>query len=349
MNLFALTRQLIDIPSISGDESAVARFLATQLASAGYKVELQEVAPNRANVLATTTAQPRVILSTHMDTVPPHIKSDEDAEFIYGRGACDAKGIIAAQLAAAERLCADGTTEIGLLFTVDEELGSAGARAANEHQLARACAYLINGEPTDNLLAVGSKGSLRVRIKTAGRAAHSAYPEQGESAIERLLDVLADVRAHSWPHDEFFGATTCNIGTMNGGTAPNVIAAEAEAVLQLRLVTDSARIIEELTRIVAGRAEVEVLSTSEPVRLHAVAGFEQTVVRFTTDIPYLSNWGTPLLIGPGSILDAHTAHERIAKRELERAVELYVQLVRVLLARTDESAAIAARVERADG
>ncbi|HEX8179159.1 MAG TPA: M20/M25/M40 family metallo-hydrolase [Pyrinomonadaceae bacterium] len=335
MDLFAFTRQLIDIASTSGDEPALARFLATHLAGAGYKVEWQTVTQARANLIATTGARPRIVLSTHMDTVPPHIASGEDDEYIYGRGACDAKGIIAAQLAAAAQLRAAGVAEIGLLFTVDEERGSLGARAANEHPSARACEFLINGEPTDNLLAVGSKGSLRVRLKATGRAAHSAYPEHGASAVEQLLDVLADVRAHHWPQDDFFGATTCNIGTISGGTAANVIPAAAEAVLQLRLVTASARVVEELTRVAAGRVAVEVLSTSEPVRLLAVAGFEQCVVRFTTDIPYLSNWGTPLLVGPGSILDAHTPHERIAKRELTRAVELYVRLVRALLERTE--------------
>ena len=268
---------------------------------------------------------------------PPHIASSEDDEYIHGRGACDAKGIIAAQLAAAERLRREGVAEIGLLFTVDEEQGSLGARAANEHRRARECEYLINGEPTDNLLAVGSKGSLRVRLKTKGRAAHSAYPEQGESAIEKLLDVLQDIRAHVWPSDNFFGATTCNIGTLAGGTRSNVIPAAAAADLQLRLVTDSAHIVAELKRIATGRAEVEVLSISEPVRMLAVAGLEQTVVRFTTDIPYLSNWGAPLLVGPGSILAAHTAHERVSKRELARAVDLYAQLVRTLLARGSQA------------
>lgn len=337
MDLFAFTRWLMDIPSVSGDEAAVARALAAQLEASGYDVELQAVEGARANLLATTAARPRVVLSTHMDTVPPYIAPSEDDEYIYGRGACDAKGIIAAQICAAERLRAAGLEELGLLFTVDEEQASMGARRANEHPRAGECAYLINGEPTDNLLAVGSKGSLRVRLSTTGRAAHSAYPEQGESAIEQLLDVLAEMRAFAWPHDEFFGATTCNIGVLSGGTASNVIPAQAEAVLQFRLVTDAARIKRELERIVNGRAQLEWLSASEPVRLHALAGFKPTVVRFTTDIPYLSNWGQPLLIGPGSILDAHTAHERVAKRELEQAVELYVRLVRALLGREIES------------
>lgn len=337
MDVIALTRQLIDIPSTSGDEGALALFLADYLDSLNYRVELQEVAAGRSNLLALTSDAPRVVLSTHLDTVPPRITASEDGEYIYGRGACDAKGIIAAQIAAATRLRAEGIEQLGLLFTVDEELGSLGARAANAHPAASQCRYLINGEPTDNLLAVGSKGSLRARIKTKGRAAHSAYPEHGESAIEKLLDVLADIRDAPWPKDEFFGATTCNIGTLAGGTRPNVIPAEAEAMLQIRLVLDSAEIKNILERGVAGRAEVEYLSVSERVRMLGVEGFEQCVVRFTTDIPYLQNWGTPLLVGAGSILDAHTEHERVSKAELLRSVEIYARLVRALLAQERQS------------
>lgn len=321
----------MDIPSVSGEEGEVGRFLASHLERLGYQVELQEVEPGRANVLARLAPRPRVVLSTHMDTVPPHIPSREDATHIHGRGACDAKGIIAAQLTAAEILRQAGVEELGLLFTVDEELGSLGARAAAAHAWGRECEYLINGEPTENRLAVGSKGSLRLRLLTEGRAAHSAYPERGESAVEKLLDVLADVRACRWPRDEFFGETTCNIGTIRGGTRPNVIPAEAAAELQIRLVTPSSTIKEILENVVAGRARVEYMSAAEPVRMLSVEGFEREVVRFTTDIPYLSSWGKPLLLGPGSILDAHTDGERVSKRELEEAVELYVRLVRILL------------------
>lgn len=338
MNLFELTRSLIDIPSVSGAEAAVGRFLLSHLASLGYAVEAQALAPERCNVLATTGAQPRVVFSTHLDTVPPHIAARETEEFIYGRGACDAKGIIAAQIMAAERLRAEGIEELGLLFTVDEEVASAGARLANNHPLAAGCSYLIDGEPTGNKLAAGSKGSLRVRLTARGREAHSAYPEAGESAIEKLLDALASLRAAAWPQDEFFGATTCNIGTLRGGTRTNVIPAEAQAELHFRLVTGSAQVKEMLERAVAGRVEVEYLSVSEPARMLAVAGFEQEVVRFTTDIPYLSNWGAPLLIGPGSILDAHTPQERVGKRELREAVDLYADLARTLLARGAQQA-----------
>jgi acetylornithine deacetylase len=335
MTLFELTRRLIDIPSVSGDEGEVGRFLSSYLSGLGYAVEAQEVAPGRANVLATAGGPPRVVLSTHMDTVPPFIASGEQGDAITGRGACDAKGIIASQVAAAERLRAEGVCEVGLLFTVDEELGSLGARAANEHPLAAECRYLINGEPTENRLAVGSKGSLRVRLAAGGRAAHSAYPEHGESAVEKLLDVLTDLRRTDWPRDEFFGETTCNIGTISGGTRPNVIPAEASAELQIRLVTESPAVKKILEERVAGRARIEYMSVAEPVRMHAVEGFAQEVVRFTTDIPYLTNWGTPLLLGPGSILDAHTSHERVGKGELEEAAELYARLARTLLGRGD--------------
>ena len=332
MTPFSLTRELIDIPSLTGDEKAVGEFLATRLASLGYNVELQDAGADRFNVIATTGEMPRIVFSTHMDTVPPFIASSEDGEYIYGRGSCDAKGLIAAQLFAAEQLRKQGMNNIGMLFTVDEELSSFGAQAANNHPLARECRFLINGEPTDNRLAIGTKGSLRLIITTEGRAAHSAYPEAGESAIEKLLDILQDIRACEWPGDSFFGETTCNIGVLNGGTRPNVIPDHARAELQIRLATDIERVKRVVEEAVAGRARVEYASAHNPVRLFSVAGFDDCVVRFTTDVPYLSNWGKPLLIGPGSIFDAHTDHESIAKHELERAVDLYVALVKKLTA-----------------
>ncbi|MBA3357397.1 MAG: M20/M25/M40 family metallo-hydrolase [Pyrinomonadaceae bacterium] len=333
MNLYRLTRDLIDIPSVTGEEEAVSLFLSQFLLSKGYKCDLQEVSQGRSNLVATLSRSPRVVLSTHLDTVPPHVGSSEDEVFIYGRGACDAKGIIAAQVTACERLRAEGVEDVGLLFTVDEEEGSAGARAANVHPLASHCDYLVNGEPTDNKLATGSQGSLRLVVRTTGSAAHSAYPEQGESAIENLLDVLTDVRKCEWPADHFFGEATCCIGTISGGTRANVIPAEAHASLHIRLATDSALVKDALEDSVRGRAQLEYLSVSEPVRMLCLEGFEQTIVRFTTDIPHLRNWGEPLLLGPGSILDAHTAHERVAKRELAEAVDLYARLVHALLAR----------------
>jgi acetylornithine deacetylase len=333
MKLFELTRKLIDIPSVTGDEKAVGEFLKSHLEHLGYQVEMQEVAEDRFNLIATTGTSPRIVFSTHMDTVPPHIVSSEDEERIYGRGACDAKGIIAAQIAAAERLRAEGVNCIGLLFTVDEETGSLGAQIANKNKPAWRPEYLINGEPTDNKLARATKGSLRLTLKTSGRASHSAYPEQGESAIETLLDTLERIRKSEWPSDEILGETTCNIGLISGGTRANVVPASAQAVLALRLVGDAGLVKAILETAIDGRAEVEYLSEHDPVQLLTVDGLEQCVVRFTTDIPYLSHWGTPLLLGPGSILNAHTDHEFVEKRELLEAVELYAKLGRELLAR----------------
>jgi acetylornithine deacetylase len=328
LEIFELTKQLMSVPSVSGEEESVGFWLRDHLLSLGWQVELQPVSENQNNVIAYLNDTPRVWLSTHMDTVPPFIPPTEDGEKIYGRGACDAKGIIAAQITAAEQLRAEGITDIGLLYTVEEERSSTGARAANEHPLAAKCEYLINGEPTDNDLAIGSKGTFRVNIKTTGKAAHSAYPEQGDSAIERLLDILEDVRHTKFPHDDFFGETTVNIGTIDGGVALNVIPPAAGAGLAIRLTTPRAPIEEALRSVVRDRGEVEILSCSEPVRMIEMDGFKQKVVRFTTDIPYLTNWGQPLLLGPGSILVAHTKDEFVLKKDLEEAVELYVRLVR---------------------
>ena len=331
MNLFELTRQLIDIPSITGEEGTAASFLASFLSDLGYRVETLPVSEERFNVFATRNEPAAIVFSTHIDTVPPFIPSSEDGEHIYGRGSCDAKGIIAAQIFAAERLRGEEIFEVGLLFTVDEEMASAGAQLANKHEAANNCQFLINGEPTDNKLAQGSKGSMRLHLSTKGRSAHSAYPEAGDSAIEKLLDVLENIRGLEWPTDEFFGETTCNIGVVAGGTRPNVIAAEAVADLQIRLTKDVESIKRIVDKVVAGRGTIEYSSAHDPARFFTVPGFEDCIVRFTTDIPYLSNWGKPLLLGPGSILEAHTDHERVSKQELREAVDLYVRLAKQLL------------------
>ncbi|MFL6374454.1 MAG: M20/M25/M40 family metallo-hydrolase [Pyrinomonadaceae bacterium] len=332
MELFELAKKMMSIPSTSGEEEAVGFWLRDHLEELGWQVELQPVSENQNNVVAWLTDTPRVWLSTHMDTVPPFIPPTEDSEKIYGRGSCDAKGIIAAQITAAERLRAEGVEDIGLLYTVEEERSSTGAKTANLHPLASKCEYMINGEPTDNDLAIGSKGTFRLKIKTTGKAAHSAYPEEGDSAIERLLDILEDVRHTRFPNDDFFGETTVNIGTIEGGLALNIVPPTAEAGLAIRLTTPRQPVEEALRSVVRGRGEIEVLSCSEPVRMVEVDGFKKKVVRFTTDIPYLTNWGKPLLLGPGSILVAHTKDEFILKKDLEQAVELYVSLIKRLLA-----------------
>ena len=323
MNVFELTSRLISIPSISGDEKAVAEFIAEYLSAVGFAVELQEAAEGRPNVYARR-GEPDVVLSTHTDTVPPYVEFREDDEFIYGRGACDTKGIIAAMVKAGEALIEANVTDFGLLFVVGEEAGSPGAHAANT--IPNRSRYLINGEPTESKLALGSKGALRAILRARGRAAHSAYPEMGESAIEKLIDVLNDLRRIELPREQTLGATTMNIGMIKGGVAGNVIPPEAEAELMFRVVTTN----DSLKRIIEGavdsRAELEYTFGCDPVFTERIDGFETTVVAFTTDIPQLGNWGKPLLFGPGSILDAHTPHERISKRELASAVDRYVKL-----------------------
>jgi acetylornithine deacetylase len=330
MNVFELTRKLISIPSISGDEKAVADFLADYLNSAGFEVELQEAEDNRPNVYARK-GEPDVVLSTHTDTVPPYVEFKEDDDFIYGRGACDTKGIIAAMLKAGDALVEAGVADFGLLFVVGEEAGSIGARQANK--IPNRSRYLINGEPTESKLALGSKGALRAILRSRGRAAHSAYPEKGESAIDKLLDVLSDLRKVDWPRDETLGATTMNIGMIKGGVAANVIPPDAEAELMFRVVTNNESLKRIIESVAGSRVEVEYTFACDPVFTEKIDGFETTVVAFTTDIPALTNWGKPLLFGPGSILDAHTPGERISKAEVIAAIETYKQMVLSLKAK----------------
>lgn len=331
MNVFELTRKLISIPSISGDEKAVADFLAEYLSSAGFEVQLQEAEDNRPNVYARK-GEPDVVLSSHTDTVPPYVEFREDDDFIYGRGACDTKGIIAAMLKAGDALVEAGVADFGLLFVVGEEAGSIGARQANK--IPNRSRYLINGEPTESKLALGSKGALRAILRSSGRAAHSAYPEKGESAIDKLLDVLTDLRQADWPRDETLGATTMNIGMIKGGVAANVIPPDAEAELMFRVVTNNESLKRIIESVAGSRVEVEYTFACDPVFTEKIDGFETTVVAFTTDIPALTNWGKPLLFGPGSILDAHTPGERISKAEIVAAIETYKQMVLSLKAKS---------------
>ena len=335
MHVFELTRRLIEIPSTSGDEKAAAEFLADYLSGVGFAVELQEAEAGRPNVYARR-GEPDVVLSSHTDTVPPYVEFREDEQAIYGRGACDAKGVIAAMVKAAEQLIEARVSDFGLLFVVGEEAGSAGARAAN--CIANRSRYLINGEPTESKLALGSKGALRAALKTTGRAAHSAYPHLGDSAIDKLLDILADLRRMDLPADATLGATTLNIGLIRGGVATNVIAPEAEAELLFRIVTDADTVRRRFEAAVDGRAEIEYSFACDAVFMESLDGFATEVVAFTTDIPLLDRWGKPLLFGPGSILDAHTAHERISKSELSRAVDVYARMAAGLKEKIRQSA-----------
>jgi acetylornithine deacetylase len=335
-----LTLELAQIDSTTYHEGPAGDFLAEFLARRGWAVEKTPVrqpaesgsGDPRWNVYAAVAGEtPDLVFSTHIDTVPPYIAPTEDDEFLYGRGVCDAKGIIAAQIAAAEALRAAGF-RIGLLFVSGEERDSAGAKAANEQP--KGSRFLINGEPTDNRLALASKGTLRAILRSKGTMAHSAYPELGESAIHKLIEALHRVLALPLEVVEDIGPSTLNVGLIHGGRAPNVIADRAEAQVMVRLVGDSASVREAIVEATAGLAEVDFTLEIPFIRLRAVEGLPTLptmIAKFTTDIPQLTNWGEPLLLGPGSIHVAHTPHEKIAKRELLEAVELYIKVARQLL------------------
>lgn len=334
MNVFELTRALVEIESTTRHEKAVGEFLYGQLAALAARfngrVERMSVAPERENVLATF-GEPVVVFSTHMDTVPPFFPSREDEGFIWGRGACDAKGIIAAMIFAAAELLAEGVRNLGLLFVVGEEKDSAGAKMAAEHP--RGAKFLINGEPTENKLALGSKGVLRYEVTARGKLAHSAYPELGHSAIHDLLDVLRDIRDIPLPDDALLGRSTLNVGTISGGRAPNVVADHAAAEIMFRTVGEPATIREGVRMAGAGRAEAREVLYHPALRLEALDGLPTTVVAFATDIPAFEGaWGKPFLIGPGSIHVAHTEEERIPKKQLKEAIEIYARMARQLLA-----------------
>jgi len=333
----ALTRELCQIESTTYCEGAVGDFIADTLVRQGWQVEKTPVPQprdgmegERWNVYASLPGQHAdLVFSTHMDTVPPYIPFREDAEFIYGRGVCDAKGIMAAQIAAAAQL-RDAGYNVGMLFVSGEERDSAGAKVANANP--RGSKFLINGEPTDNRVALASKGALRVSLKSTGKMAHSAYPELGDSAVHKMVTLLNRLLQTDWPVDPDAGDTTLNIGQISGGYAPNVIADQAEAQVLIRLVTDSKPVREKILAAAEGLAEVAFTLDLAFVRLQAVEGLPTMVAKFATDIPELTNWGAPVLLGPGSIHTAHTPDEKLSKKELVESVDLYVQVAQKLLA-----------------
>ena len=330
MHPFELTKQLMSIPSVTGTERDVGEFLSTYLAALGYRVERQAVTSDRFNLFAFA-GEGRVMFCTHIDTVPPAtvpIREDEDC--LYGRGACDTKGIIAAMLEAGERLRRDGVTNFGYMFLVGEETDSIGAKTANT--LNWNSEYVIVGEPTQNQLARAQKGTLMATVSVTGRACHSGYPEMGVSAIQNLWIVLQDCQAADWGSDPILGKGTLNVGVFRGGEAANIVPPQASASMMIRTVEAKEEVEQKMRRIVGNRATMEVIGASDPLMLHVVEGFRTTVVSFGSDAPHLGNTGKRLLAGPGSILDAHTAAEKISKRELIEGVDLYEGLVRKLLA-----------------
>lgn len=328
-DVVGLARSLIDIDSTTPNEGPVAQWLASWLRTHGYRVEEQPVEDDRFNLYVTVDEHdPEIVLSTHLDCVPPFFPSRVEGDRLYGRGACDAKGIAAAQLGALDQLRAGGETRVGALFVVGEELGSRGAQAAN--LTPRASRYLINGEPTDNRLGVATRGVYVVRLRARGRAAHSSHPEEGESAIEKLLDALLALRSLGLPSDPTLGRTSYTIALIDGGVAPNVVPPHATAQVSFRTVgpvSDVRAALEPLTAWV----EIEVVVQVPPVRMAAVPGFDTAVFPFTTDIPFLSAWGTPLLFGPGSVLVAHTATEHVQIDALRAAIDEYARIAVALL------------------
>lgn len=330
MDLFALTRKLVDIESITPNEAEVGNFLRAELSQRGFDAKLMPVDAERANVLATAPEEPHpvVVFSTHMDTVPPFMPSSEDEERIYGRGACDAKGIIATQIIAAEKLRSEGI-HVGLLFLVGEERDSIGAKLANHSPIG--ARYMINGEPTDNRLAVATKGALHVELIARGKMAHSAYPELGESAIDKLVEALHRLHTMKLPESVDVGACTKNVGSVHGGRAPNVIPDFAKADLFYRLVGPAEDLRHEITRVVDGLVEVNFTRETPFMRLRTLDGLPTMVAAFTTDIPSLPNWGEPLLLGPGSIHVAHTEDEHVEKKQLEEAMALYCSVTKKLI------------------
>jgi acetylornithine deacetylase len=327
-DVVGLAAELLAIESSTGAEQAAVDFVSRWLVARGWNVHLQEVTRGRTNVWGTR-AGGGVTLSTHLDTVPPYFPPRLEDGRLYGRGSADAKGIAAAMLAAADQLVTSGEDRVDLLFLVGEEKGSDGARAAN--QLQPTSRYLVNGEPTESTLASGAKGSLRVVIRTKGRAAHSAYMHMGQSAIEPMLELLPTVRDLDFPVDPVLGETTVNIGTIRGGTEANIVPEQCEAELMFRLVTDVEPVRRIIEKWAEGRAEIEYGSHIPAQHFRTIDGFDVAAVSYTSDIPLLGRWGEPLLFGPGSILVAHTADEFVEVQELRAAVDSYVRLVRALL------------------
>jgi acetylornithine deacetylase len=330
-DIVALTRSLVDIDSTTGREGEAGRWLANYLGGAGYRVAEQRVDDTRFNIVATTdeATRPDVVFSTHIDCVPPFFPSRLENGRVYGRGACDAKGILAAQVAAADRLRRDGEPRIGLLFVVGEERGSDGAKAADAASIGSR--FLVDGEPTDNRLGIATRGILRLKLRASGRAAHSSFPEFGESAIDKLIDALVELRSIELPADGVLGRTHYTVGLIEGGVAPNVVSPAAEAEVMFRTVTAGdaiRRAVAPLERCVAIDHVLEV----PPVRMKTLPGFDAAVFPYTTDIPLLTAWGEPLLFGPGSIHEAHTADESVAIDELVAAADQYVTIARELLA-----------------
>jgi len=330
MSVIELAKRLIDIPSVTGQEGELGAYLIDWLERENFRVIPQEFSPGRINIFADAGGPVEVVLCTHLDTVPPILPIDEDDDFIYGRGACDAKGSLAAMLTAGRMLKSEGWVRFGFLFVVGEETDSRGAKAA--HPLNPGSRFIIIGEPTGNKLALGHLGVLNLRLSARGRAAHSAFPHLGDSAIDRLLDALQSIRKLDLGEDPILGQSSLNIGLIEGGTAANIISPQARASLLIRCAIPARDILDRIHKAIGGHVALEVLSETDPLDLSHRSGYKTTILPFGTDAPYLKSFGRRYLLGPGSPEDAHTDRECVHKRALAEAVDLYRRLVRELAA-----------------
>jgi acetylornithine deacetylase len=329
MTPFELTKQLMEIPSVTGSEGKIADFLSMYLGASGYRVVLQTVETGRCNVLAFAGGTPKVVMCTHIDTVPPVLPVSEDDQYLYGRGACDTKGIIAAMFEAGSRLRQSRLDRFAYALVVGEEVNGAGARIANDFKWGSD--FVIVGEPTGNRMARAQKGTFNANLSFTGKAAHSGYPEEGMSAIEGLWAVLTDCRDADWGNDPVLGRGTFNIGVFQGGERANIVPGSASASVMIRTIESVAQVEQKMLQNIGQRATMQIMSANDPHVMHVVEGFRTTVVSFGSDVPYLTTLGKPILVGPGSILDAHTAKEKISKTELMEGADLYERLVRTLL------------------
>ncbi|MCF7802770.1 MAG: M20/M25/M40 family metallo-hydrolase [Candidatus Marinimicrobia bacterium] len=331
MDVIDLARDFIRIESISENEAPFAGYLQSFFDGHGWETERTQITDDRWNLLTKPSrdAEPEIYFCSHLDTVAPFVEFSEDDDYLYGRGACDTKGVIAAMIGAAFQLVHSGTDNIGFLFTVGEEIDSIGAKVENENP-PDGVEYLIVGEPTENRLVAGQKGIYIVEITAEGKSAHSAYPELGDSAVEKLLNILERLRETTLPSHPELGDTTVNISNLYGGDRYNVIPNEAGASLLFRVSTSLANVKTIVRNAVNGEGTVKEISQCEPQQMMNIPGYENEIVAFSTDIPFLGNWGTPLLLGPGSIHDAHTQEEKIEKSEILEAVEKYMDIVEYL-------------------
>ncbi|HEY6844172.1 MAG TPA: M20/M25/M40 family metallo-hydrolase [Thermoanaerobaculia bacterium] len=329
-----LARKFIDIASPTGGERAMGEAVERELQQLGLTTRRHEVERDRFNVFASSSDRPRVVINSHIDTVPPWFASREDNEKIYGRGACDTKGVIAAMICAGERLLAGGERDFAFLFVVAEETDSIGAKKANVEFKDIGSEYVIVGEPTESKFARASKGALTVTIHFDGVAAHSAYPERGDSAIRKMTRAIEAIESADWGSHEILGKATVNIGVVRGGEKPNIVPASAECELMFRTAGDHEQVRAKLEKLVSGfGGRITLARGNAPQFMFVPDGAPSTVVAFNTDVPHLSNLGKPLLFGPGSILDAHGADEFILKRDVTAAVDVYCDTVTQLCRR----------------